>query len=994
MKKFRKLLVLSFSALLTVGVIAGCNNEETPSESTSTPTSESLSAAPSTPVDPTDVPSEPEQPSDESEPETPSEPSESEPEVPSEPSESEPEVPSVSDSEPDQPSESDPSEPEPEVPTYNYAADYKVFFEDSYKDVASQMADFDLPTVQSTFDDNDNAITVNIAWELEVHEGGVEGAIVKGEAANGKQHFTVKYNPEVSNVETSFTITGTITDPNGHEETVTFNWTIPAFEFASFDEFAQLAADKSPDVVNVKGHVTAIYKTGLYFADAENDGFYAYSPTGFAAADYKVGDEILVSGTAALYNGQYEFNKGCTVTKLNAAAEDHAPVYTDITETVAAAESVTDAILNQYQNALVEIKGATVDIADVSGGGQSLYYYFTLGNVRTYLRPYDGWINPDTGANYTLEEINALFTEWNKGYTADLKGLLSIYGGKYYLSLVDNDAITYTSKELADDVKAANAAEIAANNFKDTYVMGHTFDLPATGQADAALSYAITSEAAKIEDGKLVVTPTANDTTVSVNITATVNGEVGTYTTDFVVKGTEYTTIDAAKAVELASKLDGSKNETSTEWYYVSATVGEVYNTQYCNFYLPTADNDQALIVYGLWTGEDSGENRYGSNREIAEIPVKTGDTVTLYTKLQNYGGKLELVNAMLISVGTEEVPQPTVVEYELPSTVNVFTSESTEITLGEYAIAVDANGKVIYASAFAGGYGGPGDGFYHDGSYTLVPGQQCGIFNVDAEFKGWPATTEDGRNAWTLYSVVAPEGVTIYSGTAAEMLPVVNAIFDANLTELAGNAYLEGLTDGLVNDKVVKLTQAADEDDPVVTPTTSSSVDFNTIEVPGKPNGSSSYAGPYTTTSGWTVNNAAIQAGGTTDVNPQFTVIGPDNTYKAPCLNGKVSAVGTLTSPTLTGGLTKITMDYTKMFTDTKLSVTITVTDLATGTTYTHVVENLDLPSTEKYQVYTAEWVLETPIEGDFTIVVTNNCPSQATGNKDRITILSLEWE
>ena len=97
MKKFRKLLVLSFSALLTVGVIAGCNNEETPSESTSTPTSESLSAAPPTPVDPTDVPSEPEQPSDESEPET-----------PSEPSESEPETPSVSDSEPDQPSESDP----------------------------------------------------------------------------------------------------------------------------------------------------------------------------------------------------------------------------------------------------------------------------------------------------------------------------------------------------------------------------------------------------------------------------------------------------------------------------------------------------------------------------------------------------------------------------------------------------------------------------------------------------------------------------------------------------------------------------------------------------------------------------------------------------------------------------------------------------------------------------------------------------------------------
>ena len=58
----------------------------------------------STPIDQTDIPSE-------SIPEQPSEPSESEPTV--EPSESEPETPSVSDSEPEQPSESEPSESDP-----------------------------------------------------------------------------------------------------------------------------------------------------------------------------------------------------------------------------------------------------------------------------------------------------------------------------------------------------------------------------------------------------------------------------------------------------------------------------------------------------------------------------------------------------------------------------------------------------------------------------------------------------------------------------------------------------------------------------------------------------------------------------------------------------------------------------------------------------------------------------------------------------------------
>ena len=168
-------------------------------------------------------------------------------------------------------------------------------------------------------------------------------------------------------------------------------------------------------------------------------------------------------------------------------------------------------------------------------------------------------------------------------------------------------------------------------------------------------------------------------------------------------------------------------------------------------------------------------------------------------------------------------------------------------------------------------------------------------------------------------------------------------------------------------------------------------SADFDTI-VTSNPNGSSSYTGPYTTTDGWAIENSAIQAGGATDMNPQFTVIGPDNTYKAPCLNGKVSAPGKITSPTLTGGISKITLVYTKMFTDTKLSVTITVTDLATGTAQSTVL-SVELPKDEKYQKYTFEWTLDTAISGDFTIEVLNNAPSGSTSNKDRITILDLAW-
>ena len=177
-----------------------------------------------------------------------------------------------------------------------------------------------------------------------------------------------------------------------------------------------------------------------------------------------------------------------------------------------------------------------------------------------------------------------------------------------------------------------------------------------------------------------------------------------------------------------------------------------------------------------------------------------------------------------------------------------------------------------------------------------------------------------------------------------------------------------------------------AAEKEPVV-------VDFNTITTTQTSGGDSGYTKSYTTASGWTTANSAIQVGGTTVMNPAYPVIGPDNTYKAVCLNGKKGAAGTLTSPTLTGGLSEINVDYTKMFTDTKLSVTITVTELSTGNVYTHTIAT-ELPKDEKYVIYSDSWKLDTPVTGDYTIVFTNDCPSASTSNKDRMTLLKVEYK
>lgn len=167
---------------------------------------------------------------------------------------------------------------------------------------------------------------------------------------------------------------------------------------------------------------------------------------------------------------------------------------------------------------------------------------------------------------------------------------------------------------------------------------------------------------------------------------------------------------------------------------------------------------------------------------------------------------------------------------------------------------------------------------------------------------------------------------------------------------------------------------------------------DFNTITTDQSSGGDASYTKTFTTTNGWTTENCAIQVGGSTIINPAYPVIGPDNTHKAVCLNGKTSAPGKLTSPTLSGGIFELKLSYTKIFTDTKLSVTVTITELSTGKTYKKTIERT-AEKNDKYIVWTLDWVLETPVVGDFTIEVVNNCPSGIDGNKDRFTILGLEW-
>ena len=108
-----------------------------------------------------------------------------------------------------------------------------------------------------------------------------------------------------------------------------------------------------------------------------------------------------------------------------------------------------------------------------------------------------------------------------------------------------------------------------------------------------------------------------------------------------------------------------------------------------------------------------------------------------------------------------------------------------------------------------------------------------------------------------------------------------------------------------------------------------------------------------------------------------------------AAVLNGKVSVPGTLTSGTLTGGISSLSFNYGFPFGDSQFKITISV--LQNGA----VVASTTLEKTEleKETVYSHVWNLDTAVEGDYSIQIVNNCLGEQSGNKERLAIWNLTW-
>ncbi len=481
-----------------------------------------------------------------------------------------------------------------------------------------------------------------VTWTITVAEGATAPATV----AKGEGKWTVTVSTDKFSEDQAYQLVATVTDSEGNTLTTSFNRYVPAYKTYSYDEFVKEADDA--DVV-VQGIVTGIISktngnksNGLYLQSLDNKGgFYIYNMANDPVTDkIEVGMKVEAAGKKDTYNGTLEVIDA-TVTVLEKTPATVTPV--DLTEAFKAASDLNATTITYGQALLVKLTGVTVLPQD--GDTANGYYKFQLGGKTSYVRISSSVCPMVNDAQTTMIANHKA----KAGYIADVVGLVTLYSGSFYLTPVSADAFTNFQLPELSGQEAINV-EKEFTTLDEEILTDKVIDLPTTGSvySKVAISWAFkpetTYKTATLDGNKLTI-KLADDAETITLVATFKEGEV-TDTKEYTIKIASKIIVwnDAATAIAECKKLDGTKNETSTEWYYVYGTIIDDPTADYCNFNL--TDGTDKIICYGLWNTE--GTKRYGTKRDIAELPVKKGDVVYLYAQLQNYNGKYELVNARL----------------------------------------------------------------------------------------------------------------------------------------------------------------------------------------------------------------------------------------------------------------------------------------------------------------------------------------------------------
>ena len=560
-----------------------------------------------------------------------------------------------------------------------------------------------------------------------------------------------------------YDLTFTIYNEKGESLSKTYKHVVPAFAYTSFAEYA--AAAKGEAVV-VTGIVTGVIsKTtgssayGLYIQDLNNEGgYYVWNLTDDPHGVIEVGMTVKVKGNKDLYNGTYEVVSPI-VEIVDSTIKAVEPV--DFTELYLGATALNDNALVGKQGMLVTLKGVTI-----LEPGDNGYYYFQLGELKTYLR-ISSSNNPTT--KEALENVKSVHGA-NYGNIADVTGIISIYNGNFYLSPVSADAFSNIQiPERTDAEKVQMELDTLKIDSKVTADKVITLLANGTNYSEVVFTWACESEHAVLADGKLTITVPDDKATITLTVTATC-GEASETKSFEITLSKEIISLEEAIAIGSAK----DHNTYTEEKYLIAGVITEVYNDQYGNMYITDAAGN-VFTVYGTYSAD--GSTKYGA----METKPVAGDYVVVLGVLGQYNGTAQTKNAWI-----QSWVSPTSVEDALAiggaKEHNTYTEEKylvtgviTEVyntTYGNLYIKDEA-GNII---TVYGTYDATGANRYDKMSYQPVAGDTITVLGTLGSYNG----TAQFKNAWIVAVTkgeVTPDEPTPDEPTPDEPTPDTGAL-------------------------------------------------------------------------------------------------------------------------------------------------------------------------------------------------------------------------
>lgn len=175
-------------------------------------------------------------------------------------------------------------------------------------------------------------------------------------------------------------------------------------------------------------------------------------------------------------------------------------------------------------------------------------------------------------------------------------------------------------------------------------------------------------------------------------------------------------------------------------------------------------------------------------------------------------------------------------------------------------------------------------------------------------------------------------------------------------------------------------------------TPISATRADFETFNG-GQP---STRYGNNTTTDGWTTEQSAILWGQEGADNSKGYQTGYFDFIKDPttgeymasaCMQGRTDRIGTITSPTITGGCGTLSFNWGKPYGDDNLSFRV---DIIQGGSVTKTFTVTGNPTQHEVQTHSED----INVSGDFSIKFTNLCPSGVgDSSADRVCVWNVSW-